>query len=129
MEKNKILATEFSDEFVKGMQDRMVISYFKYGPVADAYPHKISALESLQKRIDKYIDTGNTEFLMDAANFAMIEFMYPSHPNAHFRSTDSAESPGRAAYDTGFEATQKSNRDLSDEEWRELQEYRQGHKD
>jgi len=24
----------------------------------------------------------------------MIEFMYPQHPDAHFRATDSDESPG-----------------------------------
>jgi hypothetical protein len=82
----------------------------------------VNALESLQKRIDKYIETGNTEFLMDAANFAMIEFMFPSHPSAHFRPTDSNESPGRAAYDTGFEPTQKENKELSDEEWKSLRE-------
>jgi hypothetical protein len=125
MEKNKILATEFSEAFVQGMKDRMIMSFFKYGPIADAYPHKVSSLESLQKRIDKYMETGNTEFLIDVANFAMIEFMRPAHPNAHFRSTDSGESPGRAAYDTSFEPTQKSNRELTDEEWRQLREQRE----
>jgi hypothetical protein len=122
MVKGQILATEFSEIFVQGMRERMMVSYYKYGPVADAYPHKVNALESLQKRIDKYIETGNTEFLMDAANFAMIEFMFPSHPSAHFRPTDSNESPGRAAYDTGFEPTQKENKELSDEEWKSLRE-------
>ena len=126
METARILATEFSETFVQGMRDRMVMSFFKYGPVRDAYPHKVSALESLHKRLEKYIETGNTEFLIDAANFAMIEFMHPSHPGAHFRPTDSNESPGRAAYDTGFEPTQKDNRELTDKEWMELQEHRRG---
>ena len=31
---------------------------------------------------------------MDAANYAMFEFMYPQHPEAHFRATDSHESAG-----------------------------------
>lgn len=113
-------SSEFSETFIQGMRDRMQVSYHKYGPVADAYPGKVSALESLQARLDKYMSTGNTEFLMDAANFAMIEFMLPSHPSAHFRPTDSNESPGRAAYDTSFEATSKSNKELTDNEWREL---------
>lgn len=112
--------TEFSEKFVQGMRDRMAVSYFKYGPVADAYPHKVNALESLRIRLDKYMDTGNTEFLMDAANFAMIEFMLPSHPGAYFKATDSNESPGRAAYDTNFSPTQKSNDELTDDEWKEL---------
>jgi hypothetical protein len=87
--------TEFSREFVQGMADRMGVSYCKYGAVADAYPRKVNARESLQARLDKYWRTGNTEWLMDVANFAMIEFMHPSHPEAHYRPTDSKESPGR----------------------------------
>lgn len=113
-------ASEFSEPFVKGMKDRMAVSYFKYGKVADAYPHKVNAIESLHKRLDRYLETGNTEWLMDVANFAMIEFMHPAHPEAHFRATDSNESPGRAAYDTQFEGTQKDNKELTDEEWRTI---------
>jgi hypothetical protein len=113
-------ASEFSEDFVAKMRARMATSYFKYGPVRDAYPHKVSALESLRQRLTRYEETGNTEWLVDAGNFAMIEFMLPSHPNAHFRATDSGESPGRAAYDTNLEGTQAANRDLSDEEWKAL---------
>ncbi len=121
---SQVPPSEFSEQFIDGMRSRMAVSYHKYGPVRDAYPHKVNALESLRIRLDKYMDTGNTEFLIDAANFAMIEFILPSHPNAHFRATDSHESPGRAAFDTNFEGTQKANADLSDREWRELQALR-----
>lgn len=121
-----VLSTEFSTEFVNGMRSRMAVSYHKYGPIREAYPHKINALESLRMRLDKYMETGNTEFLIDAANFAMIEFMLPSHPQAHYRATDSHESPGRAAFDTGFQGTQKANAELSDSEWRELEAMRGG---
>jgi len=92
---DEILRTEFSDMFVSGMKDRMVVSYYKYGPVASAYPHKVNAITSLTDRLRKYAETGNTEFLIDAANFAMIEFMHPAHPNAFFEGTDSDQSPGR----------------------------------
>jgi hypothetical protein len=77
------------------MVDRMGVSHFKYGPVADAYPSKVDAIASLKKRLDRYAEDGNTEWLMDVANFAMIEFMHPRHPAAHFRPTESHESPGR----------------------------------
>ena len=87
--------SEFSKTFLQGMLNRMSVSYHKYGAVADAYPHKVNALASLQQRLDKYAATHNLEFLMDAANFAMIEFMHPSDPNAHFEATDSDASPGR----------------------------------
>lgn len=87
--------TEYSVEFLQGMVDRMAVSYHKYGAVADAYPHPVNALKSLQQRLEKYLETGNTEFLIDAANFCMIEFLRPSVDGATFRATDSDESPGR----------------------------------
>ena len=98
---SEVLTTEFSEAFVQGMRDRMVVSYFKYGPIADGFPHKVNAVTSLTDRLRKYAETGNTEFLIDAANFAMIEFMHPSHPNAFFEGTDSDQSPGRRASRTG----------------------------
>lgn len=49
----------------------------------------MDALRNIEKRIAKYKETGNTEFLADAANFAMIEFMYPSIKGAKYNPTDS----------------------------------------
>ena len=65
--------SEFSKSFLQGMLDRMAMSFYKYGKVADAHPHKDDALKSLKSRIKLYRQTGNTEWLMDVANFAMIE--------------------------------------------------------
>lgn len=93
------LRSEFSDRFVDGMRNRMIVSFHKYGPVAHGYPDRVNALDSLEERIQRYRETGNAEWLIDAANFAMIEFMHPSHPDAHFRPTDSHESPGRVRHD------------------------------
>jgi hypothetical protein len=42
----------------------------------------------------KEIAAGNTEYLIDAANMAMIEFMRPQINGAVFRAADSDESPG-----------------------------------
>ena len=95
----EILATEFSEVFVQGMRDRMVVSFHKYGALALAYPERVDAIASLQARLQRYAETGNTEWLVDVANFAMIEFMRPRHPQAHFRGTDSHESPGRETAD------------------------------
>lgn len=97
-----ILKTEFNEDFVKGMRDRMVMSFYKYGPLTEAYPHKVDAIASLTDRLRKYAATGNTEFLMDAANFAMIEFMHPRHEEAFYKATDSDESPGRRVLRTGL---------------------------
>jgi hypothetical protein len=91
----KIPDTEVSEPFIQGMRDRMGVSYCKYGAVADAYPSRVDALASLRQRLEKYAADGNTEWLMDVANFAMIEFMHPRHERAHFKATDSDQSPGR----------------------------------
>lgn len=87
--------SEFCPDFIQGMADRMATSYYKYGALAQAYPKKVDAIASLKLRLQKYEETGNTEFLMDVGNFAMIEYMRPKHPDAFFKPTDSSESPGR----------------------------------
>jgi hypothetical protein len=92
--------SEWSHTFLKGMLARMEVSFHKYGAAADAYPHRVNALKSAAERIEKYRQTGNTEWLIDAANFLMLEFMHPSLPYAEFRPTDSGESPGRVWWDT-----------------------------
>jgi len=113
----KIPDTEWSVPFLQGMVDRMSMSYLKYGLVAEGYPSRVNAIESLFLRLIRYMGpvafkkavanalekerepnaegTRNTEFLMDVGNFAMIEFMHPSLSGAHFAPTDSDQSPGR----------------------------------
>lgn len=99
---DKILETEFSPPFVTHMQNAMVVSFYKYGLLSEAYPHKVDAVGSLTERLRKYAETGNTEFLVDVANFAMIEFMHPRHPNAFFQGTDDDASPGRRVVKNGM---------------------------
>jgi hypothetical protein len=75
------------------MANRMAVSEQKYGGIEDNYP-QADALATLHQRLGLYAETGNTEWLLDAANMAMIEYLRPSHGDAHFRATDSDESPG-----------------------------------
>ncbi len=42
----------------------------------------------------KYLETGNTEYLCDAANYLMFEYMYPQKEGAYFKATSSDESAG-----------------------------------
>lgn len=89
-----IVEEQVSQKFVQGMFDRMSVGYFNYGPIKDCFPHNYNALKSMKQRLDKYKKTGNTEWLMDAANYLMIEFLRPAHPKAHFEPTDKRQSPG-----------------------------------
>jgi hypothetical protein len=87
---NQILKTEYSEIFDDIRKKMMVVSYFKYGSLIDNYQKFkcMDALGNIEKRIAKYKETGNTEFLADVANFAMIEFMHPSIPGAKYIPTD-----------------------------------------
>jgi hypothetical protein len=86
---------DWAPEFIEAMARRMEVSFHKYGPVELAYPKRIDALGNVAARIEKYRATHNTEWLVDAANFLMIEFMLPRYSDASFRGTDAEESPGR----------------------------------
>ncbi len=88
-----ILDTEYSKHFDELRKNRMEVSFHKYGPLRENYGNKlVSAVANLEKRLELYKQTGNTEYLCDVANFAMIEYMYPQHEGAHFDNL--SESPG-----------------------------------
>lgn len=111
-----ILATETSRRFHDLMDAAMLVSFYKYGPVAEGYPERVNAIESLKLRLDKYAATGNAEYLVDVANFAMIEFMHPKHEQAFYQATDKDGSPGRVAANAAIydKPNQYKNRDLAD---------------
>lgn len=86
---------EYSDRFDKLRQNRVEVSLYKYGSAKKNFGDKlVNALESHDLCIKKYQETGNTEYLCDAANYLMFEFMYPQREGAFFKATDSGESAG-----------------------------------
>jgi hypothetical protein len=99
--------TEFDPEFAVRMMAAMMVSYHKYGRVADAYPLKFSAADDVRARMAKYRATGNKHYLVDAANFAMIEAMQPGR-DAEWGENGAADSPGRTTAD-GHRLVQEDN--------------------
>lgn len=91
-----ILKDCYSDFFIQGMKNRLIVSHFKYGSAKKTYPELAQALKCIKERIEMYEKTKNTEYLIDAANFCMLEFMYPCIEGAKFEPTDSDKSPGLA---------------------------------
>lgn len=104
-------AEEVNMDFLQRMADSMGMSFFKYGRIQDAYPTKVNAIESLKQRLAKYEQTGNSDFLVDVANFAMIEATFPAHKDAHYRFTDSNESPGRK-FNGELDASKRGNKEI-----------------
>ena len=89
------MTKEYSDKFDKLRKNRVETSYFKYGSAKQNFGRGyVDAIGSLEKCLQKYKDTGNTEYLCDLANYAMFEYMYPQHEKAHFKATESGESAG-----------------------------------
>lgn len=86
---------QISEFFIQQMVNRMVMGYFRYGPFRQQFPHRADAYESLRARLRKYKETGNTEWLIDVANLAMMEFECPSHENAHYDPNTREQSPGQ----------------------------------
>src|SRR5262245_11826200 len=99
---------ESSLQFHQLMVDAMSMSYSVYGRVRDAFPAKVDAIASLELRLKKYKETGNTEHLVDVANYAMFEFMYPKKEGAHYKPTDSKASPGRKWIDKVFPSKKRN---------------------
>lgn len=94
--REKILKKNFSESFINKMKNAMEMSFYKYGDMGKTYPTLAQAHKCIQERLDLYLKTHNKEYLVDVANFAMIEFVLPSFTDADYKPTDSDKSPGLA---------------------------------
>lgn len=95
----RILNTEFSEFFIDSVRSRVLAAYYAYGPTEAGCPEKTDILATLRKKLEQYEQSGNAEWLIDVAKDAMIEFMYPSHSQAHFQPTPITEVVGRIRRD------------------------------
>ncbi len=128
------LKAQISDDFLKGMVARMEMSYFKYARRPGSVPGEglrdrlaVRPADPLsrpgavrregprgtgrgarRRRGDASPAHRQHRNLIDAANFAMIEFMLPRHEGAFFEPTDADQSPGRL-WTHRTEATQSAN--------------------
>ena len=95
MLKNDILKTEYDKDIDLKRQNLVIQSYFKYGPAKHNFgEHLVNALDTMSQCVCKYDQTHNKEYLLDAMNYLMFEYMYPSYKDAYFKHTDSNGSAG-----------------------------------
>ena len=84
----KFLGDDYSLEFDKLRKNRVATSRHKYGPASKNFGDRlVNAIGCVGKCLDKYFKTHNTEYLCDAANYLMFEFMYPQFDDAFFEAT------------------------------------------
>lgn len=94
--REEILNREFSEEFITKMKNSIETSHYKYGWMSNTYPELAQAYKCIKERLDLYERTHNGDYLIDIANFAMIEYKYPSFPDYIYKAEDSDKSPGLA---------------------------------
>jgi hypothetical protein len=82
------LESEWSDRFEQLMRNRMKMGSIRYGPFRQSQAAPSVRVSSMQKRMRRYMETGNTECLVDIANLCLIEFCTTRHHKAHFAPID-----------------------------------------
>jgi hypothetical protein len=91
---NDVLKSQYSTQFDKERQCRVEVSYYKYGPARDNFASgRVDALATAERCLEVFKKDGNTEHLVDAANYLMFRYMYPL-PGEYFEPTDSNGSVG-----------------------------------
>lgn len=91
---NDILKREYSEQFDKERKHRVEVSYYKYGSARDNFASgRVDAIKTAELCLDAFKKDGNTEHLIDAANYLMFRYKYPM-PGEYFKATDSTGSVG-----------------------------------
>lgn len=80
--------SEWSEDFEKLMRNRLIMGALRYGRIHAIGKKVYDRIPSMQRRLLKYQETGNKEFLVDVANLCLLEFVECHHPTAHFHAVD-----------------------------------------
>ena len=94
--REEILKRDFSNAFVEKMKNSIEMSHYKYGWANKTYPELAQAYKCAKERLLEYEKTHNKEYLVDVANFVMLEFLYLTFADAKYIPTDSDKSIGLA---------------------------------
>lgn len=78
--------SDYQQAFIEMMKHAIEMSYHKYGNAKKTYPELAQAHKCVEERLDLYeygkpakdIAPHNKDYLIDVANFAMLEAMFPS---------------------------------------------------
>lgn len=91
---NDILKQEYDFSVDKKRQNRVEVSYYKYGPARKNFGEgRVDALATAERCIDAFKKDKNSEHLIDAMNYLMFRIKYPM-PGDICKATDSDKSVG-----------------------------------
>ena len=78
---------ECSDGFCEMMDNRIVMGHLRYGSAKKKRTPGYD-LNRAFALMAEYRHGGNTELLVDAANWLRLEFLRGTHPTKHFKAND-----------------------------------------
>ena len=91
---DRVLKSEYSEQFDKERKHRVEVSFYNYGSARDNFGGgRVDALATAELCLEAFKKDHNTEHLVDAANYLMFRYMYPM-PGEYFKPTDSDGSVG-----------------------------------
>lgn len=94
---DKVTATQFSKDFLQKMlnplrlpatrrkRNRLAVAYFRYGRNDRSAGETKKWIFRAYAEIDAYVNNGNSEHLVNAANYLMCERINPEHKGHHFK--------------------------------------------
>ena len=88
---DELKVSEWSPEFERLMRNRLLMGSIRYGKLRAKGKPAYDRTGSIIKRLERYKETGNKEFLVDCANLCLVEFVECKHPKAHFSAVDGGE--------------------------------------
>lgn len=68
-----ILSRQFDWEFLRGMAEKMIMGWYRYGDNRDQHGERYDHISRIQKECRGYLLDGNLDRLEDIANMAMLE--------------------------------------------------------
>lgn len=88
--------SQWSAEFETLMRNRLIMGAFRYGMIkvqkkrAKEGGKRYDVVRAVAEKVRLYEETGNTEHIVDAANYCLLVFELDPHPNKHFSAHDDA---------------------------------------
>jgi len=84
---DEIFETTWDAGFLEKMFNRLLMGRLRYG-TKRVTKIRYNYTKPVGDKIRLYERTGNTELLVDIANYCMLEYRFGQHPNKHFAATD-----------------------------------------
>lgn len=85
----ELRSSEWSEVFERYMRNRLIMGALHYGLMYDTTRECYDYVGGAVKRLRLYLNDGNQEHLVDAANCCLLEFVRKCcHPSPKFRASD-----------------------------------------